>query len=274
MRLSPEAMRLAGIEIREIILSPIARTIEIPGEIGYNEERLIHITPRYAGAIREVRKRLGDEVRRGETLAVVESNTSLTPYAIEAPIAGRVVDVHAALGEFVAEDRDLFVVADLSTVWADCEIFADDLSSVRIGLPITIKAVGSDASVDATIGYVSPVFDPAKRTAVVRAVIAGGGPWRPGVFIRGLVRVPAGEPVPAVERDAIQILGGATVIFVEGDEAGEFLPVPVKTARSDGALVELAEGPPLGTRYAAEGAFDIKAEIVTREAGEHAGHGH
>jgi cobalt-zinc-cadmium efflux system membrane fusion protein len=272
--LSAEAMRLAGIRIREVALESIGRTIELSGEIRYNDERLIRITPRYAGAIREVRVRIGEPVRRGEVLAVIESNASLVPYTIEAPIAGRVVEMRAALGEFVPEDRALFVVADLSTVWADCEVFIENLPHVRVGRNITIKAVGSEESVAGTISYISSALDPATRSAVARAVIPGGGLWRPGVFIRGLVRVPAGARVPAVEHGAVQLLGGSPVIFVEGDEPGEFRPVAVRTGRRDGALVELLEGPPPGARYVAGGAFDIKAQIVTREAGEHAGHGH
>ncbi|RJR31720.1 MAG: HlyD family efflux transporter periplasmic adaptor subunit [Candidatus Latescibacterota bacterium] len=272
--LTAEAMRLAGVRIREISLESIGRTIELPGEIRYNDERLIHITPRFAGVIREVRARIGEPVRRGEVLAVIESNASLAPYSIEAPIAGRVVEMHASLGEFVGEDRDLFVVADLSTVWADCEAFVENLPFVSVGRPITITAVGSEESVDGTIAYVSSALDPATRSAVVRAIIPGSGLWRPGVFIRGIVRVPAGARVPAVARDAVQLLGGNPVIFVEGDEPGEFRPVAVRTGRRDGSFVELLEGPPPGARYVAEGAFDLKAQIVTREAGAHAGHGH
>ena len=72
----------------------------------------------------------------------------------------------------------------------------------------------------------------------------------------------------------MQVLGEDTVIFVEGDEPGEFRAVAVKAGLRDGAYVELVEGPPPGTRYVAEGAFDLKAQIVTRESGGHAGHGH
>jgi cobalt-zinc-cadmium efflux system membrane fusion protein len=272
--LSAEAMRLAGIGISEIGRESIGHTIEMPGEIGYNEERRIHITPRYAGVIREVRARLGESVREGEVLAIVESNTSLTPYEIAAPIAGRVVDVHAALGEFVGEDRTLFVVADLSTVWANCDVFAEDLPHVRIGQDIAIAAVGSTHAVQGTVSYISTALNEQTRAAVVRAVLPGSPIWRPGVFIRGTLRIPGGDPVVAVARDAVQLLGETHVIFVEGDEPGEFRPAPGKTGRSDGTFVELLEGPPPGTKYVSAGAFDLKAQIVTRESGSHAGHGH
>lgn len=272
--LSADAMRLAGIGIAEIARESVGHTIEMPGQIGYNEERRIHITPRYAGVVREVRTRLGDAVRRGDVLAVIESNASLTSYDIASPLTGRVVDVHAALGEFVSEDRDLFVVADLSTVWASCEVFAENLPLVRIGQRMTIAAVGSNESVEGTVDYISPALNEQTRAAVVRASVPGSVVWRPGVFIRGSIHIPGGDPVAVVARDAVQILGEGTVIFVEGDERGEFRPVAVKIGRGNGKFVELVEGPPLGTRYVAEGAFDLKAQIVTREAGSHAGHGH
>ena len=272
--LSAEAMRLAGIGISEIGREPIGLTIEMPGEIGYNEERRIHITPRYAGVIREVRARLGDAVRKGDVLAVIESNASLTPYDVVSPIAGRVVDMHAALGEFVGEDRDLFVVADLSQVWANFDVFAEDLPSMRVGLPVTIAAVGAGDTMRGTLSYISPALNEQTRAAVVRAILPGSAVWRPGVFVRGAIRVPGGESVPAVSRDAVQLLGESSVIFVEGDEPGEFRPVAVKTGRVDGAMIELVEGPPPGTRYVSAGAFDLKAHIVTRESGSHAGHGH
>lgn len=272
--LSAESMRLAGIGISEISRESIGLAVEMPGEIGYNEERRIHITPRYAGVIREVRARLGDSVRQGDVLAVIESNASLTPYEIVSPIAGRVLETHAALGEFVGEDRDLFVVADLSLVWADCDVFAEDLVRVRIGQSMTIAAVGSEDTVRGTVAYISPALNEKTRAAIVRAIIPGSPVWRPGVFIRGTLRIPGGEPVIAVALDAVQLLGERQVIFVEGDEPGEFRPVPVKTGRRSAAMIELVEGPPPGTKYVSAGAFDLKAQIVTRASGSHAGHGH
>ena len=51
----------------------IDRTIDLPGEIKMNGDRLVHIVPRVGGIVREVRGSLGDTVRKGELLAVIES---------------------------------------------------------------------------------------------------------------------------------------------------------------------------------------------------------
>ena len=214
--LSTESMRLAGIGVSEIGLESIGLAVEMPGEIGYNEERRIHITPRYAGVIREVRARLGDSVRQGYVFAVIESNASLTPYEIVAQIAGRVVEMHAALGEFVGEDRDLFVVADLCVGMGELRRVREECARVRIGQRMTIAAVGSEDTVRGTVDYISPALNEKTRAAVVRAILPGSSVWRPGLFIRGTLASRGANRSPPWRRDAVQLLGETQVIFIGG----------------------------------------------------------
>ncbi len=47
--------------------------VMLPGEVSVNEDKMAHIVPRVSGVVREVRKSLGDEVKRGEVIAVIES---------------------------------------------------------------------------------------------------------------------------------------------------------------------------------------------------------
>ena len=48
-------------------------TIELPGEIRLDADHLAHIVPLLPGVAREVKKKLGDAVIRGEVMAVIES---------------------------------------------------------------------------------------------------------------------------------------------------------------------------------------------------------
>ena len=47
--------------------------LSLPGEVAANEDRLVHVVPRVSGIVRNVRKNVGDNVRAGEVLAVLES---------------------------------------------------------------------------------------------------------------------------------------------------------------------------------------------------------
>jgi len=275
LHLSPESISLAGIQIKNLRARSLERTIELPGEIGFNEDRLVHITPRYPGVAREVQGKVGARVREGDLLAVLESNESLSKYSIKAPISGWIIDKHIAVGEFAAEDHTMFLIADLRTVWANCEVYAKDVSSVMRGAPVTISSVEGDLSVEAVLSYVAPVYREDTRSALARAVITNDeGLWRPGTFIRAMLPVGTGEPRNAVEREALQVLGGEYVVFIPGEEEGEFMTAPVETGMASDGFIEIVAGLDLGDTYVAAGAFELKAQMVTANLDPHAGHGH
>ncbi|MFQ5481835.1 MAG: efflux RND transporter periplasmic adaptor subunit [Nitrospinaceae bacterium] len=71
--LSPEVLATAGIGIATAGPGKIKTTLQLTGEIGLNEERVVHIVPRLDGVVRKVFKDLGDQVKEGELLAILES---------------------------------------------------------------------------------------------------------------------------------------------------------------------------------------------------------
>ena len=125
--LSPKEMQYAGIQTKKTKTGRIEKTVELPGEVGLNEERVIHVVPRFPGIAKTVNKRLGNYVNKGDVLATIESNQSLSIYQLRAAISGRIIEKHVASGEFVPEGASVFVVADLSTVWINLSVYAKDL---------------------------------------------------------------------------------------------------------------------------------------------------
>jgi cobalt-zinc-cadmium efflux system membrane fusion protein len=75
-----------------------------------------------------------------------------------------------------------------------------------------------------------------------------------------------------VPRQAVQYIDGRDVVFIEHE--GSFEMAAVATGRSDREHIEVVSGLEPGTPYAAEGAFQLKAALVTSAMGSHAGHGH
>jgi cobalt-zinc-cadmium efflux system membrane fusion protein len=256
-------------------MASLSRTIELPGEIGFNEDQLVHVTPRYPGVVREVHGRLGASVRTGDLLAVLESNESLTRYDIRAPISGRVVEKHIAVGEFAAEDHDLFLIANLNTVWANCEVYAKDAPYVKQGMTVAISDVDGTQSTDVSLAYVAPVYDADTRSALARATLSNSDDeWRPGTFIQATVVIGTSDRRLAVEQEAIQILDEEEVVFIPGEDPGEFEAVPVQTGLRGDGMVEILAGLHAGEAYVASGAFELKAQMVTANLDPHAGHGH
>src|SRR5262245_43110290 len=62
-----------NIEVAVAQSGRLLRHLTLPGAIVLNTDRLVHTVPRIPGVVREVRKHLGDAVRVGDVLAVIDS---------------------------------------------------------------------------------------------------------------------------------------------------------------------------------------------------------
>lgn len=70
----PEAAAIqSGIEFAMAGPGVVNESLELPGEIALDADRLVHITPRLSGVVSEVSNFLGDSVNQGEVLAVIDS---------------------------------------------------------------------------------------------------------------------------------------------------------------------------------------------------------
>ena len=74
VRLTGEQLKEAGVVIAPLGGGTISRQLTLPGEIAFNANTMAHITPRVPGIAVEVHAHLGDEVKPGRLLAVMESS--------------------------------------------------------------------------------------------------------------------------------------------------------------------------------------------------------
>jgi cobalt-zinc-cadmium efflux system membrane fusion protein len=165
VRLSEAEMEEFGVEIA--VAGPGTLHIEftVPGEVAVNYDRLAHIAPRFPGVVQQVNKHLGDEVKKGDVLAVIESNEGLAPYEVRSLLDGTVIEKHITIGEVRSEESAAFVIADLSDVWVNLSIYQMHLPYVRVGQKVVISAGQELPGATGRISYLSPIVDEHTRTA-------------------------------------------------------------------------------------------------------------
>lgn len=73
IRLDAAALERLGLVIAQAGPGRLEVTTELPGEVRVNGDKLAHVGPRVAGVARQVLVSLGDRVRSGQLLAVIES---------------------------------------------------------------------------------------------------------------------------------------------------------------------------------------------------------
>lgn len=73
VRMDDAAAKNAGIETKTAGPAKIRSVIQLPGEIQFNRDRVAHIVPRLSGVVVKSIANLGDAVKKGDLLAVIES---------------------------------------------------------------------------------------------------------------------------------------------------------------------------------------------------------
>lgn len=72
--LSDVQIKAAGITMATTDSALIKTSLILPGEIQFNEDRTAHVVPRLAGVVQSVPAELGQQVKKGQVLAVIASS--------------------------------------------------------------------------------------------------------------------------------------------------------------------------------------------------------
>ena len=324
-----EQIKAADVSIESTGPARIKTSLQLPGEIKFNEDRTAHVVPRVAGVVDSVSANLGQEVKRGQVLAVLSSpglseqrselqsaqrrlqlarttyerekklweekisaqqdylqaqqamqeaqiavananqkllalgatpgSSALGRYELRAPFDGMVVEKHISLGESVGEAVNVFTISDLSTVWAEISVAANNLNLVRIGERVTIRSTSFDQTASGTVSYVGSLIGAQTRTATARVTLTNPQRiWRPGLFVNvELVASEMDAPV-TVSAEAVQTVEDKPTVFLR--VPGGFVPQHVQTGRSDGKRIEIVSGLEPGAAHAASGSFVVKSQ--------------
>lgn len=267
--------QLADFEVVLDVAGPVDLVLGtlLPGEVKLNRERMAHVSPRYDGIVTGISARLGETVRAGQVLATLESNDTLAPFRVASPIDGTIVDFHITMGESVEAGRYLFIVADLTEVWVDLDIYQKDLGRVEKGQSVLVMAGRDELRTEGIIDYVGPVVREATRTGLARVSLANpDGRWKAGMFVTGRVTTDESTVPVAIRLSAVQKLDGHPVAFVRAGD--EFEPRDLELGRRDPEFVEILSGLSAGETYVSERSFLLKAHLEKASLDPHAGHNH
>ncbi|SDB53482.1 membrane fusion protein, cobalt-zinc-cadmium efflux system [Pseudidiomarina indica] len=230
------------------------------GKLSADPNRISHVNARFPGILTSVKFSLGDSVKAGDVLAVVESNESLNTYAIKAPIDGVIIQRSANVGE-VAQQQTLFSIADFGSLWADFRLYPSQQVAVATGQNVVILA--ADTEINGVIAHIIPSLTQPYQLARVK-LDNRDGKLSPGQLIEGAVISGEFNVELAVKKSAIQILDNQSGVFVKNNT--EYVFTPLQLGRSDMDYVEVIAGLKPGQLYVTTNSYLLKADIEKSEA--------
>lgn len=73
LKMSAQQMEISGVKTVPVRQGSLSHQVSVPGRIAADADRLAQIVPKASGIVVEARKNLGDIVKKGEVLALIES---------------------------------------------------------------------------------------------------------------------------------------------------------------------------------------------------------
>jgi multidrug efflux pump subunit AcrA (membrane-fusion protein) len=189
------------------------------------------------------------------------------------PITGTVLQKTAVDGQYVTEGTELYLLADLSTVWLMAQVYEYELGRLRIGqtADVSVSAIPG-RTLHGRIAFIEPVLDRETRSARVRIALPNPeGILKPGMFADARLEIPA-APSLVIPTSALIDTGARRLVYVEVSP-NTFAARDVRTGVASGDRVTVLEGLAEGDRVVAAAAFfvDSQAQLSGGAAVQYSG---
>lgn len=198
-----------------------------------------------------------------------QTHREVSQTTLVAPFGGILTKVDVVPGETVDATRELFTVADLSTVWVQADIYEKDIAAIR-------KGVEARMSVDAYPGqtfrgritYISNTLDPKTRTTKVRCeVLNPDERLRLDMFATIDIPTPTGRQAVMVPAAAALQINDRPIIFVRINDT-DFQRRALQPGAKDGDWIEAVSGVIPGEKIVTTGSFQLKSLLLREQIGE------
>ena len=188
---------------------------------------------------------------------------------VRAPAAGVVLQRNVTPGTVVNPANDLFLVSDLSMLWAIAEVNEEHLAKLHVGMPVRIFVQAyPDRPFMGRIGKLGELLDPATRTIPVRIDLPNAkGLLKPEMYADAEIELGRSDPALVVPAEAVQDVRGEPVVFVQ-TAPDRFEPRPVRTGKTWDQSYEILSGLEPGDKVVVEAAFVLKSEFLKASLSE------
>lgn len=217
----------------------------------------------------EVRRSEEELQHLGITNADDPTGESGEQIPVKTPMPGVVLERLVTPGTTVTPGTPLYVVSDLSALWALVDIDESLLAHVRVGQPIQVRVDAyPDEAFAGKVALIGDVVNPKTRRVMVRCTLANpGGRLKPQMYATAIIRHSEPRQTIVVPSAAIQAIGGQPTIFVAESE-GRFRPRTIEIGSTADGLVEVRSGLRAGERVVVDGSFVLKSELLKSASSE------
>ncbi|ULQ58739.1 efflux RND transporter periplasmic adaptor subunit [Brucepastera parasyntrophica] len=223
----PAAVRTAltgVITVEAVTISPatIIQTIRLNGDISSRSQ--ISLYPDTSGKLVQYEKNVGDPVRTGDIVALVDPSrpgAAYTASPVRSTINGTIISLPYTIGETVSTTSPIATVGRLNDLEIITHVPEKYIAVLRTGLPASVTlAPYPDEVFGAVVDQVSPVVDVSSRTVEIHLRITSTGrDLKPGMFAVVTLVTQQASGTMVVPKTAVRTYNNTSVVYTIDEDS-------------------------------------------------------
>lgn len=260
-------------------INPVRESTRMLMQIKLLPEKQTVITPRFQGKVMDIKAKLGDSIKRGQSLVTLQPiSIGNAPVTLDAPISGVLSRQMVVIGQVVNPGDVLMEVSDRAQVLAKGVTYESSaLGAIRNGQKVQVKVDSlPDKTFSGEVQRIDPAIDEDERTFSIFALLDNPD----GLLIphmQGQMEIFTGEEEQLLTVPAEALLGTVGQHFVYVKDGNYFEKRDVTLGVSRGRQKEIISGVFPGEEVVIQGNYQLQyVSPAGEEAHDAAGgdHGH
>ena len=185
-------------------------------------------------------------------------------FPVYANVSGTVSEKLVAQGDYIKQGQPLLKIANLNTVWANFDVYENQINLFKKGQDITITTnTSANKEFKGNVDFIDPVLDTRTRTIKLRVVLNNKSDvFKPGQFVEGKIKGITSNKgqVLAIPSTAVLWTGERSVVYVKPNpDQPVFEMREITLGNQIGDNYEVLEGLNNGDEIVTNGAFTVDA---------------
>ena len=225
-----------------------------------------------------------NQINQIETSGKVKEN-----FPVYATVSGTVSEKLVEQGESIKQGQPLLKIANLSTVWANFDVYENQINLFKKGQEILITTNAySNKEFKGKVDFIDPILDTRTRTVTLRVVLNNKDQaFKPGMFVEGKIKgiTSSNDVVLTIPKSAVLWTGKRSIVYLKANPSQPVFEMrEIAIGNQISTYYEVLEGLNNGDEIVTNGTFTVdaaaqlqgKKSMMNKEGGKtttgHEGH--
>ena len=186
-------------------------------------------------------------------------------FKIVSPVSGVISNIDAKEGDYVMEGGSIYHVADYSNLWAEAQVFIDDLGKIKENTLATVYFPGvSGLKMSGKISFVNPELNSSSQINMVRIEIPNNNnQLKVGMQVNVSILLNKKTSL-ALPTDAVIIDGKGSSVWIKTGH-NQYQSVMVSTGMETNEYTQITNGLNKGDTVVVSGAYLLSSEYLFKK---------